>query len=213
MTLTPKRVAGGAAHPREAVPGAGTLAGTDARTARADTSPGADGGADAPPGQAALVRFLEDRFACALACVECARACALRVSFVELEPATVQGGPGVTSSLEEQLRPRRGAELRRRALLCVEVCDATCRLLSEEAWRDEYTIRLQVEWCRAVALECARACDRTTESDAESEAGPDVEWAAEWRSESELRSESESCGEACRACARACSDFLTTLST
>ncbi|MEU6660133.1 ferredoxin [Streptomyces sp. NPDC046821] len=139
-----------------------------------------------------LVRFLEDRFACALACVECARACAARVSFVALEPAAVTGDPRAASCLEEHLeeqwRPLRGGELRRRALLCVEVCDVTARLLSEDSWRDEHTIRVQVEWCRAVALECAHVCDRTP--------GP----------------ESDLCGDACRACARACTEFLATLS-
>jgi hypothetical protein len=114
-----------------------------------------------------LVAFLEEGFACAQACADCARVCASRVSFA---------GPGDGGV---------GHELRRQAVLCTEVCDATCAMLSEQALQDEYGMRIQVEWCRAMCLECAHVCDR--------------------------HEGAEECAAACRACARACSDFLAIL--
>ncbi|MER5951840.1 ferredoxin [Streptomyces sp. NPDC001904] len=135
-----------------------------------------------------LVRYLEDRFACAQSCAECARACAVRVSATDrADIAAATRGPGrpPAAGADPDAGRRVSPEPRRTLLLCVEVCDATCRLLSEEALRDEYALRLQVEWCRTVALECAHACDRD----------PDA----------------EGCAQRCRACARACSDFLATL--
>ncbi|MFI5658594.1 ferredoxin [Streptomyces sp. NPDC051684] len=133
-----------------------------------------------------LVRFLEDRFACAQSCTECARACALLVSSTDLGPVAPQThGPVRTGPSEGRGQPEAPHGLRRALLLCVEVCDATCRLLSEEAHQDEYGLRLQVEWCRAVALECAHVCDRTRDA--------------------------ADCAERCRACARACTNFLATL--
>lgn len=114
-----------------------------------------------------LIRFLEDRFACAQACTECARVCALRAS---------RADPDGPAGIER---------LRRKAVLCTEVCDATCRLLSEEARQDETGIRLQIEWCRTICLECAQACQGYEDA--------------------------SECAAACRACARACTDFLATL--
>jgi hypothetical protein len=125
-----------------------------------------------PPGvtsttQQELFRFLEDRFACAQACTECARACALRASLVD---------PDGTE--EQEL-------VRRKGIMCAEVCDATCRVLSEQNRLDEAAIRIQVEWCRTVCLECAHAFDRH----------PGAEDGAK----------------AARDCAQACTDFLATL--
>ncbi|MGX4694053.1 ferredoxin [Streptomyces sp. JNUCC 63] len=117
--------------------------------------------------QRELIQFLEDRFACAQACTECARACALRASLVD---------PG--GSEEQEL-------LRRKGIMCAEVCDATCRMLSEQNSQDESGIRVQLEWCRAVCLESAHVFDRH----------PGAERTAD----------------ACRATARACSDFMATL--
>jgi hypothetical protein len=117
--------------------------------------------------QQELFRFLEDRFACAQACIVCARACATRASLVE------PGGPLATENV------------RRRAVMCAEVCDATCRVLSEQDLQDETVLRVQVEWCRAVCLECAHMFDRQ----------PGGEKGAH----------------ACRDCARACTDFLAVL--
>lgn len=117
--------------------------------------------------QQELVRFLEDRFACAQACTECARVCALRASLADLD------GP------EDQQR------LRRKSIMCAEVCDATCRVLAEQTWHDEAGTRAQVEWCRAVCLETAHVFDRD----------PDAEEGAQ----------------ACRDCARACTEFLALL--
>ncbi|MEV5431588.1 ferredoxin [Streptomyces sp. NPDC052701] len=118
--------------------------------------------------QQELFRFLEDRFACAQACTECARACALRASLVD---------PDGTENQEL---------VRRKGIMCAEVCDTTCRVLSEQNQVDEATIRAQVEWCRTVCLESAHVFD----------AHPGAEEAAA----------------ACRACARVCTDFLQTLS-
>ncbi|MFJ8820974.1 ferredoxin [Streptomyces sp. NPDC102467] len=133
-----------------------------------------------------LVRFLEVRFACAQACTETARAAALRVGALEPGPVAAPArGPVRPAPACDSERERMRHSLRRSLLLCVEVCDATCRLLSEEAHQDEYGLRLQVEWCRAVALECAHACDRV----------PDA----------------AHCAEQARAGARACTDFLTIL--
>ncbi|MER6628915.1 four-helix bundle copper-binding protein [Streptomyces sp. NPDC000987] len=117
--------------------------------------------------QQELIRFLEDRFACAQACTECARACALRASQVDPD------------GTEEQER------VRRKGILCAEVCDATCRALSEQNGLDEAGMRIQVEWCRTVCLECAHVFDVV----------PGAEESAQ----------------ACRDCARACTEFLTVL--
>lgn len=114
-----------------------------------------------------VFRFLEDRFACAQACTDCARACALRASLVD---------PDGTEDQEL---------LRRKGIMCAEVCDATCRMLSEQALADEGGLRVQLEWCRAVCLESAHVFD----------GHPAAEGAAE----------------ACRACARACTEFLGAL--
>ncbi|MEU1519485.1 ferredoxin [Streptomyces sp. NPDC005811] len=120
-----------------------------------------------------LVRFLEDRFACAEASADCARACALRASLLDPE------GP-------ERLRL-----LRRKAILCAEVCDATCRVLAEDTRVDEAGLRVQLEWCRTVCLETAHAFDGRPKR-------PGPPGAA-------------TTAEACRACARTCTDFMATL--
>ncbi|HET9381663.1 MAG TPA: ferredoxin [Streptomyces sp.] len=117
--------------------------------------------------QQELFRFLEDRFACAQACTECAKACALRASLVEPDGS------------EKQER------VRRQAIMCAEVCDTTCRVLSEQNQVDENVIRTQLEWCRTVCLDGARLLD----------GHPGAEDTAK----------------ACRECAQACTDFLTTL--
>jgi hypothetical protein len=117
--------------------------------------------------QQELFRFLEDRFACAQACTECARACALRASLAEPD------GPA------DQER------VRRKGIMCAEVCDATCGVLSEQMGQYEAALRAQVEWCRTVCLECAHVFDEH----------PGTEDGAK----------------ACRECAQACTDFLVTL--
>ncbi|MEW2164758.1 four-helix bundle copper-binding protein [Streptomyces sp. NPDC007084] len=117
--------------------------------------------------QQELFRFLEDRFACAQACSECARACALRASLMNPD------GP------EEQ------DLVRRKGVLCAEVCEATCHLLSRQSGPDESEMRAQLEWCRAVCLECADVFDTF----------PGAEGSAK----------------TCRECAQACADFLATL--
>ncbi|MEU1597630.1 ferredoxin [Streptomyces sp. NPDC005708] len=118
--------------------------------------------------QQEVYRFLEDRFACAQTCTECARASALRASLAEPD-----------GTHDQEL-------LRRKGVMCAEVCDATCRVLSQHGGHEEEDgIRSQVEWCRSVCLDCAHVFD----------ADPGGEAAAR----------------ACRACARACTDFLATL--
>ncbi|MGP2436125.1 ferredoxin [Streptomyces sp. JW3] len=92
--------------------------------------------------QQELFQFLEDRFACAQACTECARVCALRASLVD---------PDGTENQEL---------VRRKGIMCAEVCDATCRVLSEQTQVDEEAIRVQLEWCRQVCLESAQVFDR-----------------------------------------------------
>lgn len=91
--------------------------------------------------QQELVRFLEDRFACAQACTECARACVLRVG---------RSDPDATGH---------EALVRSKALLCAEVCDTTCRMLAEQHLQDESALRLQTKWCLLVCLECAQVFD------------------------------------------------------
>jgi hypothetical protein len=113
------------------------------------------------------VQFLEDRFACAQACTDCARACALRASLVD---------PDGTEDQEL---------LRRKGILCAEVCDATCRVLAEQNQLDEAALRLQLEWTRTVCLECAHVFDRDPAA--------------------------EETAQACRDCARACTEFMSTL--
>jgi hypothetical protein len=117
--------------------------------------------------QQELVRFLEDRFACAQACTECARACALRASLMNPD------GPE-----DQQL-------VRHKGILCAEVCDATCRMLSEQNCQDEAGTRAQVEWCRAVCLECAHVFDQAAGA--------------------------QDTAKACRECAQACADFVAVL--
>ncbi|MCT9075786.1 ferredoxin [Streptomyces fulvoviolaceus] len=117
--------------------------------------------------QQELFQFLEDRFACAQACTECARACALRASLMD---------PDGTE--EQEL-------VRRKGIMCAEVCDATCRVLAEQNRLDEDGIRVQLEWCRLVCLECAQVFERQ----------PGGEEGAK----------------ACRDCAQACTDFIATL--
>ncbi|MFF8864011.1 MULTISPECIES: ferredoxin [unclassified Streptomyces] len=120
-----------------------------------------------PTSQAQLYRFLEDRFTCAQACTECARACAVRASLVDPD------------GTERQER------VRRLGIMCAEVCDATCRVLCEENHQDEEGIRVRLEWCRSVCLECAKAFDEYPGA--------------------------ESAAATCRACVDACSDFLDIL--
>ncbi|PSM40777.1 ferredoxin [Streptomyces dioscori] len=122
-----------------------------------------------------LVRFLEDRFACAQACTECARVCALRASLADID-----GPEG------QQL-------IRRKGMLCTEVCDATCRLLAEQVTQSEDTMRSQVEWCRTVCLETAQVFDADTGTDTGTGSG------------------SGESAQACRDCARACTEFLAQL--
>ncbi|MEV6805546.1 ferredoxin [Streptomyces sp. NPDC017248] len=114
-----------------------------------------------------LYRFLEDRFTCAQACTECARACAVRASLVD---------PDGTEGQER---------VRRLGIMCAEACDATCRVLCEENQQDEEGIRVRVDWCRSVCLECALAFDRLPGA--------------------------ESAAATCRACADACAGFLEVL--
>ncbi|MFD6289431.1 four-helix bundle copper-binding protein [Streptomyces sp. NPDC060205] len=128
-----------------------------------------------------LVRFLEDRFACAQACTECARACALRASLADID------GPE-----DQQL-------IRRKGILCTEVCDATCRLLAEQVTQSEDAMRSQVEWCRTVCLETAQVFDLDSGSGSGSGFG------------SGSGSGSEESAQACRDCARACTEFLARL--
>ncbi|MEV5518849.1 hypothetical protein AB0L50_39210, partial [Streptomyces flaveolus] len=92
--------------------------------------------------QQELFRFLEDRFACAQACTECARACALRASLVDPDGTEYQ------------------ELVRRKGIMCAEVCDATCRVLSEQNQVDETAIRVQLEWCMQVCLEGAHVFDK-----------------------------------------------------
>ncbi|MFF2652506.1 four-helix bundle copper-binding protein [Streptomyces sp. NPDC058045] len=119
-----------------------------------------------------LVTFLEEAFGCAQACADCARSCAGRISAGRISFTGTHDGPA----------PQ---DLRRQSVLCTEVCDATCAMLSEQAHHDEYALRIQVEWTRAMCLECAHICDRYAGS--------------------------EECARVCRACARACTSFLTVL--
>jgi hypothetical protein len=128
-----------------------------------------------------LVRFLEDRFACAQACTECARACALRASLADVD------GPE-----DQQL-------IRRKGILCAEVCDATCRLLAEQVTQSEDAMRSQVEWCRTICLETARVFDLGAGSGNGSGSHSDSGFG------------SEESARACRDCARACTEFLTRL--
>ncbi|MFI8091060.1 ferredoxin [Streptomyces sp. NPDC086080] len=117
--------------------------------------------------QKELVRFLEDRFACAQACTECARACATRAGLVDPDG------------------PENQELVRRKGIMCAEVCDATCRVLSEQNQVDEAALRIQVEWCRQMCLESAQVFDR--------------------------HSGAAKTAEVCRDCARACTEFLATL--
>lgn len=93
------------------------------------------------PSQRELFRYLEDRFGCAQACADCARACAVRAGLL---------GPEGSGAREL---------VRRQGVRCAEVCDATCVVLSEQNRLDEAGVRAQLEWCRSVCLETARLLD------------------------------------------------------
>ena len=108
-----------------------------------------------------------------VASADCARACVLRASALDPEGT-------------ERLRL-----LRRKAILCAEVCDATCRVLAEDTRVDEAGLRVQLEWCRTVCLETAHAFGDQRNRPLPPQAGETAE--------------------ACRACARACTDFMATL--
>ncbi|GAA3133472.1 four-helix bundle copper-binding protein [Streptomyces rameus] len=129
--------------------------------------PGYPHGVTPPTSQQQLYRFLEDRFTCAQACTECARACAVRASLVDPD------------GTEHQER------VRRLGIMCAEVCDATCRALCEESRQDEEGMRVRVDWCRSVCLECARTFDEHPGA--------------------------ESAAATCRDCADACAAFLEML--
>ncbi|MBQ0826887.1 ferredoxin [Streptomyces tagetis] len=120
-----------------------------------------------PTSQQELFRFLEDRFACAQACGECARNTALRAGLVD---------PDGTESRDHA---------RRQGITCAEVCDATCRMLSDQNQVDEDVLRAQLDWCVSVCLESAHVFD--------AHAG------------------AEDSARSCRDCARACGTFLATL--
>ncbi|BCL32741.1 ferredoxin [Streptomyces aurantiacus] len=152
-----------------------------------------------------LVRFLEDRFACAQACTECARACALRASLADLD------GPA-----DQQL-------IRRKGILCAEVCDTTCRLLAEQVTESEDVMRTQVEWCRAVCLETADVFDLGRDGGRDRDrglgAGPglgpeaqvEAHVGAEAGVEAGVEAGAEESARVCRDCARVCSEFLDLL--
>lgn len=74
--------------------------------------------------------------------------------------------------------------MRRKGILCAEVCDATCRVLSEQNHLDEAALRVQLEWTRTVCLEAAHVFDKQGAEDS---------------------------ARTCRDCARACTDFMVTL--
>ncbi|MET9090039.1 ferredoxin [Streptomyces sp. NPDC004237] len=118
--------------------------------------------------QQELYRFLEDRFACAQACAECARVCALRAGVLDPDGAESE-------------------KVRRKGIMCAEVCEATCRALTEENGRGEADLRIQLAWCRTVCLECAVAFETHRGAGAGTSAA------------------------ACRECAAACADFLAAL--
>jgi hypothetical protein len=153
--------------PRTAEGGPRKPAGTLGNTGFGPVDGGYPLGVTSTTSQQELFRFLEDRFACAQACTECARACALRASLAD---------PDGTE--EQEL-------VRRKGIMCAEVCDATCRVLSEQNCLDEESIRVQLEWCRSVCLECAHVFERYAGA--------------------------EDSAKACRECAQACSDFIATL--
>jgi hypothetical protein len=85
-----------------------------------------------------LVRYLEDRFACAASCRTAATATARHCGTPGAEPAAL------------------------RALRCVEVCDSTARLLGAEPVHDpeDDELRFRLDWCRTVCLDCAAHCAR-----------------------------------------------------
>jgi len=75
--------------------------------------------------------------------------------------------------------------VRRKGIMCAEVCDATSRMLAEQSQLDETGLRVQLEWCRTVCLESAHVFDS--------------------------RPGAEEAAASCRACARACTEFLARL--
>lgn len=119
------------------------------------------------PSQQELFRYLEDRFECARACAECARTSTLRASLMDPDG------------------PKQQEAARRSGILCAEVCEATCHVLSRHPGLSDRELRSRLEWCRDVCLECAEAFDACPGS--------------------------EAAARKCRECARSCTDFIATL--
>ncbi|MFD5632661.1 ferredoxin [Streptomyces sp. NPDC058122] len=119
------------------------------------------------PSQQELFRYLEDRFECARTCAECARTSTLRASLMDPDG------------------PKRQEAARRSGILCAEVCEATCHVLSRHPGPSDRELRARLEWCRDVCLECAEAFDACPGS--------------------------EAAARKCRECARSCADFIATL--
>ncbi|GAA2133337.1 hypothetical protein [Streptomyces synnematoformans] len=91
-------------------------------------------------GREALVRYLEDGFACAQACAECATAC--------LQPA----GPAEPNAAQ------------RLDLRCADVCEHTSRMLTQHGRYDVPGLRAQVELCAATCAACAEDYERLAAS-------------------------------------------------
>ncbi|MET8557192.1 ferredoxin [Streptomyces sp. NPDC004959] len=85
-----------------------------------------------------LVRYLEDRFACAASCRAAATLTARHCGIPAADPAVL------------------------RALRCVEVCDSTARLLGADPLHDpgDDELRFRLDWCRTTCLDCAAHCAR-----------------------------------------------------
>ncbi|MEV0848541.1 ferredoxin [Streptomyces sp. NPDC049954] len=131
--------------------------------------------ADGEWDRALLVRYLEQRFACVESCRACARACA---------------------------RHAHGLDHSNRALTCVEICDRTARLLTEEPPRraeDEAELSFRLAWCREACLDCAARCA--------DEACLDCAARCADRRDPGFAD----CVRACRDCADACAQLLRTL--
>ncbi|MDT0411189.1 MULTISPECIES: hypothetical protein [Streptomyces] len=106
--------------------------------AQASAAPRTPSAPEDPWDRDRLVRYLEDRFACAASCRTAATLTARHCGTPAAEPAVL------------------------RALRCVEVCDSTARLLGAEPLLDpeDDELRFRLDWCRTTCLDCAAHCAR-----------------------------------------------------
>lgn len=115
--------------------------------------------------QQKLAECIEACFECAQTCTACADACLAEDMVAELVTCI------------------------RKNLDCVDVCEATGKVLSRQTGNNVQTIRALLEACRAACQACGQECEQ----------------------HAQMHEHCRVCAEACRRCETACADLLATL--